>query len=221
MIWKDLSTSSISKSLFGLFAILSLTLLSHNSLAQDTIVVSQDSVPVKQKKVKKKDLRCEAFEGDTSHSAKKAVLLSAFLPGAGQIYNNSPCRRTWWKVPIIYAGFGASIYGISFNSGEFKRYRTAYLQLQDDPLAHVGTEFEDVTEDNLLTTAEFYRRRRDLSVIALSAVYVLNLIDAAVDAHLFNFDVSNDISLQWQPYVRPYDYYASSPVTGLTFTLKL
>lgn len=148
----------------------------------------------------------------TPHLVRKATLLSTFLPGAGQVYN-----KKIWKVPIIYAGFGGMVYLIRFNNKNFKKFENALLKRYDNDPGTVDEYNGIYTEENLKTLSDFYRRNRDLSVIGLSVVYVLNIIDAHVDAQLFNFNVSDDLSLQWSPIIHPQPGMAS---TGLSLTLQ-
>lgn len=128
------------------------------------------------------------------HNVRRATAMSAIIPGSGQVYNKKA-----WKVPIIYAAFAGMGYLVKFNNDNFRKYENALLTRYDnDPLT--VDEFADVyTEDNLRSLSDFYRRNRDLSVVGLTMVYVLNIIDAHVDAQLFNFNVSDDLSLQWSP----------------------
>lgn len=114
-----------------------------------------------------------------THSPKKATILSAILPGAGQVYN-----KKWWKVPIVYLGLGASAYFFDVNQFNFNGYKELYIETEDD---------------FYLVELERYRRWRDISAIAFVAVYGLQIIDANVDAHLFHFDVSDDLSFNWAP----------------------
>ncbi|MEX0812721.1 MAG: DUF5683 domain-containing protein [Chitinophagales bacterium] len=128
------------------------------------------------------------------HSPKKAVIFSAVLPGLGQIYN-----KKYWKLPIIYAGFGGLGYSIYTNTQDWRMYRDAYkLRVDGDP--NTVDEFEgSVSENNLLELKNHYKRNIDLSVIFTAVLYALNLVDAAVDAHLFNYDISDDLSMHVQP----------------------
>lgn len=146
------------------------------------------------------------------HSVRKATVLSAVLPGAGQIYN-----RKIWKVPIVYGAFGGLIYLIKFNSDRFRLYENALLSRFDNDPA-TNDEFKDIySEDNLRSLRDFYRRNRDLSVVGLSLVYVLNIIDAHVDAHLFSFNVDDNLSLNWSPVIHPAPYSAAA---GLRLQLQ-
>lgn len=144
------------------------------------------------------------------HPPKKAALMSACLPGLGQVYN-----RKAWKVPIIYAGFGGLGYSLGFNQIYFKRYRNALrLRFDDDPTTN--DVYPLYSDDDLVTLKQYYQRFRDLSIIGMAALYTLNVIDAAVDAHLFYFDVSDDLSLQVTPYMIP---TWQGPTTGFSIRL--
>lgn len=145
------------------------------------------------------------------HPPKQAALMSACLPGLGQVYN-----RKAWKVPIIYAGFGALGYGFAINQHNFSTYRDA-LRLRYDNDPATTDAFPQYGDDDLVTLKQYYQRFRDLTVIGMTALYALNIIDAAVDAHLFYFDISDDISLRFTP------FYISSfqaPITGLSLQLS-
>lgn len=128
------------------------------------------------------------------HSPTKATLLSAFLPGAGQVYN-----KKIWKVPIIYAGIGTSVYFALSNHDSFKKFKTAYgLRIDGDE--NTIDEYVDVLSDEgLRLNMDFHQRNRDLSYIVAGLFYVLNIVDAAVDAHLFNFPKNDKLSFNLQP----------------------
>ncbi|HNQ13471.1 MAG TPA: DUF5683 domain-containing protein [Bacteroidia bacterium] len=125
----------------------------------------------------------------------KAALYSALLPGAGQIYN-----RKYWKLPIVYGGIGMMTYFAINNNKELERYRTA-IKLRSDGDPNTIDEFADRYEDqDLFTLKDFYRRNRDVSIISGVGIYLLQIVDAYVDAHLLYFDVSDDLSLHIRPY---------------------
>lgn len=131
------------------------------------------------------------------HSPKRAAIYSAVLPGLGQIYN-----RKYWKAPIVYAGFGGLGFGFGFNQKYYKIYRDALrLRYDDDP--NTIDQFTQYSDDDLVTLKNYYQRYRDLCVIGAAALYTLQIIDAAVDAHLFYFDVSDNLSMQFQPGIFP------------------
>lgn len=126
-----------------------------------------------------------------THSELKASIYSAVVPGMGQVYN-----RKIWKLPIIYAGIGSLGYFAYDNHQEFLRFRKAYFDRQDD----LGDEFEGIlSDDALINEMDRFRRYRDLNLIAAFLVYVLQILDANVDASLYDFDVSDDLSLKIAP----------------------
>lgn len=125
------------------------------------------------------------------HSPHKASVYSAILPGAGQVYN-----KKYWKVPIVYAALGSAVYFTYDNQQKYDQYRDAFLLRQGG-----GTDEYDgiYTDSQLITIMEYYERNKELSIIMGVAVYILNIVDASVDAHLFDFDVSEDLSLHTAP----------------------
>jgi hypothetical protein len=128
------------------------------------------------------------------HSPRKASIYSAILPGAGQAYN-----KKYWKIPVIYAGFGVLGYFVKTNNDEYKIYKEAYKFRLDGDETTTDQFVGIYADQDLVTLKNFYRRNRDLSIIGMSVLYILNIIDASVDAHLFHFNVSDDLSLQLEP----------------------
>lgn len=148
--------------------------------------------------------------------AIKAVWLGAIVPGAGQIYNKS-----YWKLPIVYGAFMGCGYAITWTQNRYSNYKTAYLDLYNDDQA--GTVTEDPSKtyiavlpdgydlarvggastwmNTLKSRQSTYRRYRDYSILATVIVYALSLIDAYVDAQLFDYDISPDLSLNLEPQI--------------------
>lgn len=128
------------------------------------------------------------------HSPTKATIMSAALPGLGQVYN-----KKYWKVPIIWGGIGTSLYFGFSNQKSFKKFREAYaFRLDDNP--NTVDEYVDILSDQgLKANMDYHQRNRDLSFILASVLYVLNIVDAAVDAHLFNFPKNDKLSFNLQP----------------------
>lgn len=147
---------------------------------------------------------------------KKAAILSACLPGLGQAYNHTIIKpdgshvKSLWKIPVIYAGFGGLAYGFAWNQGFVKDYRDA-LRLRYDDDSTTIDQFPRYTDNDLVTLKNYYQRYRDLCVIGFAALYTLQIVDAAVDAHLSTFDVSDNLALQ----VRPAFYPTRDGVTGV------
>lgn len=148
--------------------------------------------------------------------AIKAVWLGAIVPGAGQIYNKS-----YWKLPIVYGAFMGCGYAITWTQGRYSNYKTAYLDLYTDIQA--GTVVEDPVKTYIAVLPDGYslsqvggastwlntlknrqsimRRYRDYSILATVIVYALSLIDAYVDAQLFDYDISPDLTLNVEPQI--------------------
>jgi hypothetical protein len=133
------------------------------------------------------------------HSPRKAALYSTMLPGLGQVYN-----KKYWKVPVLYAGIAGLTYAIISTNNNYLNYRSAY-RIRMDTIASTVDPYADKTSktylstDELLNTTKYFHRWRDLSIFGAALLYVLNIVDATVDAHLFTFDVSDDLSLHVQP----------------------
>lgn len=154
-------------------------------------------------------------EADTSHSVRKATLLSTCLPGAGQIYNHlakpKGKRYAFVKVPLIYAGLGATGFMIYSRQAEVislkKEYRLREQGLAGDP------QYSAYDQQGIVTLYNGAARGRDLSIIAFILVYGFQVADAAVEAHFVNFDVSEDLSLS----IRPRYFGSTSYGVGLSF----
>jgi hypothetical protein len=131
------------------------------------------------------------------HSPGKAAWRAAALPGWGQIYN-----RKYWKLPLVYGGLGGLGYWVYFNADQHRFYRQAFLAKTDEDPA-TADPLPAFSEASVLQTKEYYRRQLDASVLLTTAFYGLQIVDAVVDAHLFHFDVSPDLSLQWSPWTAP------------------
>lgn len=171
-------------------------LLKHDSLVQvvsETILEIEDSITLK------------PFKPDPM----KVVWMGAIIPGYGQILN-----KKYWKLPIVYGGFMGCAYAISWNGSRYQTYRNAYRDITDtDPATNSFLEIlpPGFTIDSpgvggiqtwtntLKSKQDNFRRFRDLSIIVSIGYYALTLIDAYVDAQLYDFDISPDLSLRIQP----------------------
>ena len=148
--------------------------------------------------------------GALGHSPHTATMYAAILPGLGQIYNGK-----YWKLPILYGGAAALGYAIHFNNKYLKLYSNAYRDfLLGDPnnksymyfveRAHLTEEqvngtYKSWFQSSLKRKKDYYRRYRDLSIFGMVGLYVVQIVDACVDAHFFNFDVSDDLAINWSP----------------------
>jgi len=152
----------------------------------------------------------------------KAALLAAILPGAGQIYNKS-----WWKLPLVYGALGGVGYGEYFYQSRFREYVDA------DELVATGTPLGsealgsrarlERSPDAIRRGIQFYRGYRDIFILYCGLAYGLQIVDALVDAHLKDFDVSDDLSLHWEPTMLAVPGQAAALPTapGVMFALKV
>ena len=185
-----------------------LVLASQGLSAQDTLILKQDT-PIETTEVK-----------TSSHSPKTATWL-ALIPGAGQAYNHK-----YWKMPIVYAGFGTTIYFAVRNNNDYHLYRDAYdfkMGTNTDVSQQAQEESAKYTTDNLITLRDYYRRNMELSWILTAAWYIVQIIDANVDAHFFYYDIDDDLTLHVEPQWNMIQYdktlgYRNN--IGLTLTLN-
>ncbi len=139
---------------------------------------------------------------------RKSTILSAILPGAGQVYNGK-----LWKVPVLYAGFMTDIYFINYNNKRYQTFKDALFAFDDGE----KNQFPSLNRNSLVRNVDYWRQNRDMTILLLLAIYALNLIDANVDAHLSGFDISDDLALKLEPGVGSF----SSSVVNYGLTLKL
>ncbi len=140
----------------------------------------------------------------------KAAFYSGVLPGLGQAYN-----KKYWKIPIVYGGIAAGVYFYKRNTEDYNRFRDAYKRrlagYQDD-------EFQGVSDARLRDAQKTAGRNRDVSLAMAIGVYLLNILDANVDAHLLRYNLNEDLSLRpsvyYQPDFRPSTY-------GLSLNISL
>ena len=177
----------------AIIVIVLLFCIQQSTYAQDTLSVTK---PVKHR---------------FSAEPLRATMLAIAFPGLGQVYN-----RKYWKIPLVYAGFGAVVYSISFNSKNFNLYMKAYQDFTDaipetksyqkliladpktyDPSVNPNAD-RAITQnykDAMLRMVDYYKRYRDLSYIGVGAWYLISILDANVDASLFNYDVTPNLDI--------------------------
>lgn len=177
-----------------------------DSLSPVIAGLERDSIPI----ISEKDIifpdSILINKSEFKPNSTRAVLYSAIFPGLGQIYN-----RKYWKLPIVYGGAIGLTYAITWNGRVYNDYNEAYLDLM---IPGRGTSYNDfvsnpsVIENNkdlyigkFKRQRDFYRRNRDLAIIVAVGVYALCMIDAYVDAQLYNFDMSPDLSIKIVPAV--------------------
>ncbi len=131
-------------------------------------------------------------ERNRKHNPNTALIMSAVLPGLGQAYNNK-----YWKIPIIYGAGGAFVYYIGYNNIQYKKFRDAY-ELSDGK-NKIEVDGRLLDHETLFRGERYYERWRNISVFGLGLVYLLNMIDAMIDAHFFYYDVSDDLTMRIHP----------------------
>ncbi len=149
---------------------------------------------------------------------KVAIRRSAIIPGWGQVTN-----KRWWKVPLIYGGFIGLGLAVDFNQKLYKQF-IKELQFRDEfPTKTSDPELKDIKDQSgLIVYRDYYRRNRDLSVLAGVGLYAIQIIDAYIDAKFFRFDISDKLGLEVQPSLMPSGSYAyTSPVPAIKIQLKL
>lgn len=139
----------------------------------------------------------------------KAAFYSAILPGLGQAYN-----KKYWKIPIVYGAIGTSLYFYFDNNKKYHQYRDAY---KSRLAGFDNDEFQYLDDNRLISAQRFYQRNRDLSLLLAAAFYILNIVDANVDAHLMQFNVNDNLSVAPDLQQNDLNY---KPNLGLTVNLK-
>ena len=200
-------------------SILQLLCIQQNLIAQDTLTAPK----LKRHMFKPEPLR--------------ATMLAVSFPGLGQIYN-----KKYWKIPLVYGGFGGLIYSIRFNSANYTKFMKAYQDFTDlipatqsyrniiktdiklyDPVLSPTTYIASNAsyyKDALLRMVDYYKRYRDLSYIGIAGWYLVTILDANVDASLFNYDVGPNLELTVFPVQMssPVGYTVASLNVGLKIT---
>jgi len=192
----------LKKVIFSLFLIVLIT---------SSLSAQKDSTVVKEVKVKEKIDFPQGIYNPLSPS--KAAFYSAIFPGMGQIYN-----KKYWKAPIVWGVLGGTTYLYLDNNSVYKRYRTAFKQrkagLQDEFTLDNGTVL--ISETGLESAQKQLRENRDLALLFVVLEYVLQIVEASVNAHLLQFNTDNNLS--FKPALIPDNMNFANTAVG--FTLK-
>jgi|TARA_R100000479_G_scaffold69849_1_gene33526 hypothetical protein len=140
----------------------------------------------------------------------KAAFYSAVVPGLGQAYN-----KKYWKIPIVYAGMATGVYFYLKNDDDYNQFRDAYKRRL---AGFTDDEFQGISNDRLIDAQRNAKKNKDYSIIAVVVVYMLNIVDANVDAHLQQYNISEDLSITPNFEVNPINTQANY---GLSFRFKL
>lgn len=130
----------------------------------------------------------------SQYDPRKAILFAAVLPGLGQVYN-----KKYWKLPLVYGGFIGFGYGVQFYQKGYKDFKNGLFDLLETRAATVRVRGYDFSEADLRRLVDRYRRERDFFIILSAGMYLLQMIDAHVDAHLKEFDLNPNLQVKIQP----------------------
>jgi hypothetical protein len=148
-----------------------------------------------------------------THSPKTATWL-ALVPGAGQIYN-----KKYWKLPIVYGGLGATSYLIYYYQKETSIYQKEYRARRKEETENLNPELAHLSDDKVFDNRNINRRNMEICVAASAVVYALSIIDACVDAHLYYYDVSDNLAMAVRPKLI-YNPVSGVPTPSLALILK-
>lgn len=179
---------------------------SSNTVVDELIVIDEN-------------IEIDTAKRERKHYPQVATISSAIVPGLGQVYN-----RKYYKVPIIWGG-GLALYAYyDWNNTYYHRFKLAGEQLSNGAPV-TDPELSELETETITSYKNYYRRHRDRAVIFMGLLYVANIVDALVDAHMLDYDISKDLSLHWEPallptapsYYSPTDNYALGAKIQLKF----
>ena len=174
-----------------------------------TIVAQKDSVNVKGVQIKG-DIKIEKGGVYDPLAPSRAAFYSAIFPGMGQVYN-----KKYWKAPIVWGAMGTSIYYYLDNNKEYKRYRTAYKLRKNNLIDEFTVDgVEIISEETLERAQEQLQENRDMSLLTTVILYVLQIVEASVNAHLLQFNTDDNLS--FKPTFINDPIYIEAPKVGLT-----
>lgn len=185
-------------------------------------VIDSSKKVISTTKVKQKEEPKEPFftflkSSDPKYKPKKAAFYSTVIPGGGQVFN-----RQYWKAPLAFGGVATAGYFVYTNTTQYRYYRDQYrLRADDDPTTVEEEDVAGLSDANFITIRDGYRKRMEQSYIAVILVYGLNVIEAYTSAHLMNFDVEEDLSLNMRPNVKMGDNSEMQVGLSLNFQPKV
>ncbi len=167
----------------------SINLQGQNATGEDSIHVAKDSTPLIQEHRDTVLLKSYA----TRYDPRKALLYAAILPGLGQIYT-----KKYWKVPLVYGGMAITGYAINLYQKGYTKYKLELFTVLDGTTTRSPSGFDEATLRSIVNS---YRRQRDFMIIIMGGVYLLQIIDAHVDAHLKEFDLNPNLQVSIEPMI--------------------
>ncbi|TFG76066.1 MAG: hypothetical protein E4H26_05120 [Flavobacteriales bacterium] len=187
--------------------------------------VDSAKIDLKEQGIAINDSKVEKRKPINPLAPSKAAFYSAIFPGMGQIYN-----KRYWKAPLVWGAIGTGIYAYTWNNDLYGRYRTAFKRRQagftDDEFYDIRTPDDgilpaepDLPDSALEDAQERYQRDRDLALVITIGLYILNIVDANVDAHLKQFNIDDDLSFDLQPYLE-LNPITNNPNYGMAMVIR-
>jgi TM2 domain-containing membrane protein YozV len=177
------------------------TLISNSTFKNKKIKIQKTTTPNLNNETKNE---LKFYKDSTRNSPKQAALLSLAFPGLGQVYN-----KKYWKLPIVYAGIGGCIFWVYRQAKFTKQYNTYLVQKANNQT--LPTNIARYSTAQLESVRNTYRRNVQLASFITAMVWGFSILDAAVDAHIKPFDISENLSMQIKPSIlnsQSQNYYA-------------
>lgn len=183
--------------LLTLFSLLSLTLVAQSGSKADSLNTTKNNSLIVERD-SKDTVQIKSYAA--RYNPRKALLYAAILPGLGQVYT-----KKYWKIPLVYGGIWGLGYSINFYQAGYSKYKLELFSVIGTGKTSVTNNY---TEDQLRNIVDKYRRQRDFYIILMGLMYVLQIVDAHVDAHLKEFDLNPNLQVRLEPVIE------SSPMLG-------
>jgi hypothetical protein len=168
-----------------LFLVLLLFLSLSALWSQETDEEDQQELQVPEERVVKDSLNRSTVEMYDPLKPSRAGFYSAILPGLGQAYN-----KDYWKIPLVYGALGTGTYSAVYNQQRYDKYRTAYKLL----LRGEENDYPGISAETLQSAQEYHKNNRDLSLLVTAGLYLLQIVEASVDAHLSSHTIDDNLS---------------------------
>ena len=150
-----------------------------------------------------------------AHSPKRATIYSAILPGMGQVYNKQA-----WKIPIIYALGATTVYISIDNYKKSIKFKDEYFNRLNGNTSELLSDYATYSDESILSLHQAYNKNFQLGIIITGAVYLLNIVDAMVYGHLFDFEINEDLGASIRPFATP-SFGCFSPSIGMSLSIRM
>ncbi|MBX2917099.1 MAG: hypothetical protein KF856_17650 [Cyclobacteriaceae bacterium] len=173
--------------LCGLFFLIATVSFAQKTKA-DTVIIKTDTATLSSQRVEKIESYASRFD------PRKALLFSAIMPGAGQLYN-----KKYWKMPLVYGGFTITTVVVVFWDDQHRKYRNELFGVLNS--GGTGLSASGLNTDQLRRAIDISRRQRDFFILLSGVWYLLQMVDAHVDAHLKEFQLNPKLQVKWEPHL--------------------